>query len=149
MSSACHLLRSRENGSGPFLLSRKSLKFVISSRKDLQLCYSNIVIQQKCYSNISREFNIGRSTVADIVISEDKIRDFVGHLQSEDCVKKRQIVRHAAFPNVDKAVYLWFVQQRADGIPVSGPVLMAKAQQMYEKIHPEIDARDKFKAGTG
>lgn len=63
------------------------------------------------YSWISAEYGIGKSTVFDIIKSEDKLKTFQSQLQNEDCTKKCCIVRKADFPDVDKAVFLWFVQE--------------------------------------
>ena len=84
----------------------------------------------------------------DIIKSDDKLKTFQSQLQNEDCTKKRCIIRMANFPDVDKAVFLWFVQKRATGVPVSGLALMAKAALMYRKLHPEDGTCEKFKAGT-
>ena len=89
------------------------------------------------YSRISAEYGIEKSTVFDIIKSEDKLKAFQSQLQNEDCTKKRCIVRTADFSDVDKAVFLWFVQEQAAGVPVSGPALMVKAVLMYQKLHPE------------
>ena len=47
----------------------------------------------------------------------------------------REVMRQTEDNNLDEAVYLWFVQQRRLGAPVSGPVLCAKAIQLYDKLH--------------
>lgn len=64
-------------------------------------------------------------------------------------MKKRCIVRRADLADVDKAVFLGYIQERADGVPVSGPALMAKAALMYQKLHPEDGTCEKFKTGIG
>ena len=51
----------------------------------------------------------------DIVKSESKLRSFMKEIEDGDCIKKRKIVRRADLDLVDKAVYLWFIQQRCKG----------------------------------
>ena len=82
-------------------------------------------------------YEIGKLTVFDIIKSEDKLKGFQSQLQNADCTKKCCIVRTDDFPDVDKAVFLWVVQERAAGVPVSGPVLMVKAALMHQKLLPE------------
>ena len=51
----------------------------------------------------------------DIVKSQAKLESFQKEVEEGDCVKKRKIVRRANYEELDKAVYLWFVQQRSKG----------------------------------
>ena len=41
--------------------------------------------------------------------------------------KKRCIVRDANFEKLDQACHVWFLQQRSNGAPLSGPLLREKA----------------------
>ena len=43
-------------------------------------------------------------------------------------------------------LYLWFVQKCSQGVPISGPFLIAKALVLNEKVNP---GDDKFKASSG
>ena len=126
---------------------RKRKRSVLGIQRKLEIC--DRTRNGWTYSRISAEYGIGKSTVFDIIKSEGKMKTFQSQLQNEDCTKKRCIVRTADFPDADKAVFLWFVQERAAGVPISGPVLMAKAALMYRKLHPEDETCGKFKAGTG
>lgn len=126
---------------------QKRKRALLSVADKLQVC--DEVRKGLSYARVSDKFSIGKSTVRDIVKSEEKLRCFQSQLQDEDWSKRRCIVRLADFPDVDKAVCLWFVQERSAGTPVSGPALMAKAQQLYKKLHPEDSDSEKFKAGTG
>ena len=123
---------------------QKRKRSVLSIRQKLEIC--DRARNGWTYSRISAEYGIGKSTVFDIIKSEDKLKTFQSQLQNEDYTKKRRIVRTADFPAVDKVVFLWFVQERAAGVPVSGPALMAKAALMYRKLHPEDGTCEKFKA---
>ena len=84
-----------------------------------------------------------------IIKSEVKLKTFQSQLWNEDCTKKCYIVRIANFSDIDKTAFLWFVQERAEGVPVSGPALMAKAALMYQKLHQDGGTCEGFKAGTG
>ena len=52
----------------------------------------------------------------------------------------------ASDTKLDDALYLWFAQKRSQGVPISGPILMAKALELNEKVNP---GDDKFKASSG
>ena len=45
-------------------------------------------------------------------------------------VKKRCIVRDANFEKLDQACHVWFLQQRSNDAPLSGPLLREKALQL-------------------
>lgn len=62
-------------------------------------------------------------------------------------VKERKIMRLADDEKLDEAVYLWFIQKRSLGIPVSGVILNEKATQFHEQLHP--DSEKSFKASKG
>ena len=50
-------------------------------------------------------------------------------------------MRDAHFEKLDKACYLWFLQQCSKGAPVSGPVLKEKALHvLYRVIYSELQA---------
>ena len=44
------------------------------------------------------------------------------------------------------ALYLWFAHKRCHGVPISGPILMAKSLMLNVKVNSEDD---KFKASSG
>ena len=58
-------------------------------------------------------------------------------------------MKKAKFDKLDKAVYLWFIQQRCKGTPISGPLLTSKALQLYRLVYPDDTSPNTFKAGTG
>ncbi|KAJ8720806.1 hypothetical protein PYW08_006271 [Mythimna loreyi] len=51
----------------------------------------------------------------------------------------------AANTNLDDALYKWFTQKRAQGEPISGPILCEKAVQFNEKL----EGPSNFQASTG
>ena len=63
-------------------------------------------------TSVAAEFNVGKSTVHDMMKNKAKLQTFLTEVQDGDCIKKRRIVRRANLYALDKAVYLWFVQQR-------------------------------------
>ena len=52
---------------------------------------------------------------------------------------KRSIIRRSNYEELDKALYLWFLQKRATGTLVSGSILTAKAKILYEKLYGNND----------
>ena len=50
---------------------------------------------------------------------------------------------------LDRALYLWFVQQRGIGMPISGPILCEKAKQFNEQLHAQEATTQPFTASSG
>ena len=86
--------------------------------------------------DLASEFGVGTSTVADLKKKEGRIREFVATMDSLSVsMKERKIMRLADDERLDEAVYLWFIQKRSLGIPVTGVVLSEKATQFHEQLH--------------
>ena len=43
------------------------------------------------------------------------------------------------YEKLDRALYIWFHQQRDKNIPVSGPLLLEKARILYVKLYGDSD----------
>jgi hypothetical protein len=54
-------------------------------------------------------------------------------------------MKSAKYGQLDTVMYQWFIQARSQGIPLSGPVIMAKAVEMHKKL----DGDPNFKASIG
>ena len=63
-------------------------------------------------------------------------------------LKERKIMHLADDEKVDEAVYLWYVQKRSQGIPITGPILREKAQLFYQQLHGDSSSST-FQASTG
>ena len=163
--------------------SRSKTKRVVLTIDDkLKIC--QLVKAGRTLQKVADEYNIGKSTVHDITKSEEKLKAFQKEVAENDCIKKRKTVKQADFSELDKGVYLWFIQQRCKGTyiyvythhsivrylssgackfsscdgfpsfifagtPISGPLLMSKALQLYPLVYADDPNPSTFKAGTG
>ncbi len=100
---------------------------------------------QRLVSNI---FEVPKSTVADIWKLREKIQLHVSSSDNPSLAKKRCIIREAQFEDLEKACYLWFIQQRSKGAPVSGPLVQEKALQLFSGVYPDRDP-ESFKGSSG
>ena len=99
-------------------------------------------------TSVAAEFNVGKSTIHDIVKNKAKLQTFLTEIQDGDCTKGR-IIRRPNLDALDKAVYLWFVQQHCKGTLINGPLLMGKALQLFPPVYPDDHDPTSFKAETG
>ncbi|KAK9701805.1 CENP-B N-terminal DNA-binding domain [Popillia japonica] len=62
--------------------------------------------------SVAVKYSIGKSTVSDICKNKANIMDYVAEDHNLD---KRKTLRLSAYPAMEKALYTWFVQERARG----------------------------------
>lgn len=80
-------------------------------------------------TKVAREMSVAESTLRGWLKDEAKLREFVDTVEeSEGLARKR--ARTATDQNHDKALYNWFVQERAEGKPISGEIVRAQATKI-------------------
>ena len=68
---------------------------------------------------LSKELDIGKSTISDIKKSEEKLTAFATKMDSVEGSLKRKTMKMASDSKLDDAMYLWFAQKRCQGVPIS------------------------------
>ena len=56
-------------------------------------------------------------------------------------------MREGSYKELDSALYIWFLQNREKGIPITGPVLLEKARYFFEKLYPT--SQKEFQGSNG
>ena len=80
---------------------------------DNKLKIYQLVKAGRTLQKVADEYNVGKLTIRDITKSEEKLK--VSKKKLQKCIKKRKTVKQADFSELDKAVYLRFIQQRCKG----------------------------------
>lgn len=127
-------------------MASKRKRRVITLEKKLEIIGE--IQKGQSQRRVSELYDIPKSTVADIWKDREKIENFVSASDCPSFAKKRHIVRKAVFEKLDQACYLWFIQQRSKGAPLSGPILKKQALQLFPLIYPDANP-DSFKASSG
>ena len=83
---------------------------------------------------LAKEFNVGKSTISDWKRQRSEIDKFVRSTMSMKIIENRCTLKKSRFSQVDEATYLWFLQERERGTPLSGPIIREKARQLHEKF---------------
>lgn len=83
----------------------------------------------KSKAEICREHGIAQSSLSTILKDKDKIRAAIN--QGTRQLKKQ---RMSTFPDVDKALLIWFKQARTKDVPISGPILIEKGEQLAQEL---------------
>ena len=85
---------------------------------------------------LSKEYGVGASTISDMKKGKKKIRAFAEAQVSARSLVKRCTMKPCVDADLDKMLITWFKQQRSNGMPISGPLIQAKAIFYWDKLHP-------------
>ena len=96
-------------------------------------------------TSLALSYNVGKATITGIKSQKHAPLNFASQLDDEGGLKKRKVMKTAQDTKLDKAVYMWFIQERNRGQPISGPLLCEKALDMNSMLGGPSD----FKASTG
>lgn len=96
-------------------------------------------------STLANKFNVGKATISNIKSNKDSILKFASMFNNQDVRKRRKTMKKPKDGKLEGAIYLWFLQKRCNGEPISGPLLSQKALELNIKLGGSSD----FKASTG
>ncbi|XP_046737740.1 jerky protein homolog-like [Diprion similis] len=120
----------------------KRKKVVVSVAKKLEAIRR--LDKGEIIRNVAADYGVGETTVGDW-------RRNRSHLEqcatiSGDAMTSRKTIKPAEYNKVDKGLFLWFTQMREKGLPVSGPILQAKAMMLAKQFPDESET---FTASCG
>ncbi|KAJ2943144.1 hypothetical protein O0L34_g5290 [Tuta absoluta] len=79
-------------------------------------------------SDVGKRFGFSRSTVSTIWKNKEKI------LQAEGEGKSSKKIKKPKYEDLDQAILSWFHRQRQNNMPISGPLVKAKAENFAEEL---------------
>lgn len=95
---------------------------------------------------LSQEYNVGRTTVSDILKRKYKFFKFMSmNADKEENLKRRRTLRRTVHKVLEDKLLEWYNECRAQGGYVSGPMIAVKAQE----LHKELGYTDNFTASNG
>ena len=91
------------------------------------------------YSIIAEKFGIGKSTVSDLKKNKEKICGFQREMMDMGMKRQARTMRLGDDKQLDQALCLclWFKKKRMEGVPVTGPLLCAKALELSRTLNGE------------
>ncbi|XP_048757081.2 tigger transposable element-derived protein 4-like [Ostrea edulis] len=90
---------------------------------------------------IAANFSILPNTLSTIIKNKD---DIIKNYESLNLSPQRKRHRSVSHQNVDDALLEWFKEKRKDNLPLSGPILLQKADELAKKL-----SDSSFKGNTG
>ena len=86
-------------------------------------------------------FDIPPNTLSTIIKNRDQI---IKNYETSTVFPSRKRQRSGQHDAIESAVFKWFNEKRSANIPISGPLLMTKSDELAKKIGDKT-----FKANTG
>ncbi|XP_027808455.3 jerky protein homolog [Marmota flaviventris] len=83
---------------------------------------------------LMQEYNVGMSTLYDIKAHKAQLLRFFANSDSNQALEQRRTLHTPKLEQLDRVLYEWFLVKRAEGVPVSGPMLIEKAKDFYEQM---------------
>ena len=113
----------------------KRKRVVLKIKDKLKVC--RLAKQNVPKSVLMSQFKIGKSTLNDILRSEEKFTQFKAEkneLGILGAVKTYKAIKNGGFDKLDSALYIWFRQQREKGCPVTGLILQVLPLNLWRKL---------------
>ena len=129
--------------------ANKRKRNVLSINDKIEVCD---MVKNKVPRNIIMDkFGIARRTISGIMSKEQDLKKFIENRNEQGCSSKKvgtlKIMREGSYKELDSALYIWFLQKREKGIPITGPVLLEKARHFYDKLYPT--SQKEFQGSNG
>lgn len=83
---------------------------------------------------LMQEYNVGMSTLYDIKAHKAQLLRFFASSACNKALERRRTLHTPKLEHLDRVLYEWFLGKRAEGVPVSGPMLIEKAKDFYEQM---------------
>ncbi|XP_070503737.1 jerky protein homolog-like [Chironomus tepperi] len=96
--------------------------------------------------SLAQEFNVGRTTICDILKRKYKFFKFMSmNADKTENLKRRRTLRRTVHKELENKLLEWYNEIRERGSFVSGPMIAQKAQE----YHKELGYTDNFSASNG
>lgn len=116
-------------GRGP---SAKRKRVVLTLREKMDVCAR--LERGESRRALMQEYNVGLSTLYDIRAHKARLLRFCAGPEGGSALGQRRTLHAPKLGRLDRALYQWFLAQRAAGVPVSGPMLVARAKGLYAQM---------------
>jgi transposase-like protein len=112
-------------------VASKKRKLNVKSIEEKYLAIKAVEAGQKKKIQIAKDFGVPPNTLSTWLKSKDNIIQAYETSAFGPATKK---MRTADFPDVEKALDLWFRDARSNNVPVSGPILKSRAEDLAKQL---------------
>lgn len=119
-------------------MSEKSVRkqTAISLERKIELLNA-VDEKRRTKTEICKEFGIANSTLSTIIKNRVNITSMFERSVFEP---ERKRMRTAKHEDLEKAVLIWFKQARSQNAPISGPLLLEKADELAKQMNIKFSA---------
>ncbi|XP_004580810.2 jerky protein homolog [Ochotona princeps] len=110
----------------------KRKRVVLTLREKMEICTR--LERGESRKALMQEYNVGLSTLYDIRAHKAQLLRFVASSDCGQALERRRTLHTPKLEHLDRVLYQWFLGQRAEGVPVSGPMLIEKARDLYTQM---------------
>lgn len=96
-------------------------------------------------NRLAKDFGVSESAISQI---KNKRSEILAAVSSTCHEVKKKTLRQPEYPEVEQKLFEWFQKQRERNCPMNGPILKAKAKDIFTKLFPE-KAENKFTTSEG
>ncbi|XP_028389406.1 jerky protein homolog [Phyllostomus discolor] len=116
-------------GRGP---GAKRKRVVLTLKEKMDICAR--LEKGESRKALMQEYNVGMSTLYDIKAHQARLLRFFASSASNKALERRRTLHTPKLEHLDRVLYEWFLGRRAEGVPVSGPMLIEKAKDFYAQM---------------
>lgn len=110
----------------------KRKRVVLTLKEKIDIC--SRLERGESRKALMQEYNVGMSTLYDIKAHKAQLLSFFASSDSRQALEQRRTLHTPKLEHLDRVLYEWFLVKRAEGIPVSGPMLIEKAKDFYKQM---------------
>ncbi|XP_049629847.1 jerky protein homolog [Suncus etruscus] len=110
----------------------KRKRVVLTLREKIDVCRR--LERGESRKALMQEYNVGMSTLYDIRAHKAQLLRFFASSDSNSALERRRTLHTPKLEHLDRVLYEWFLGRRAEGVPVSGPMLIEKARTLYGQM---------------
>ncbi|XP_056636254.1 jerky protein homolog-like [Diorhabda sublineata] len=111
-------------------------KRVVLSLEQKVFIINRVLDRGESVRKVAGEFGVGEQTVRDLIKRKDEILRFISSADSTSLLASgRKTMRKSTLSDMESALFEWFKQKRAEGIPISGPMVCEKAKWFHERLN--------------
>ena len=88
-------------------------------------------------TQLAADYNCGERTIYRIKEAKNELQNILSSHHKSFLQKKK--FADGKFPELESALFQWFVQKRRDNVPLSDVILQHKAQELFKTVYPSSD----------
>jgi hypothetical protein len=112
--------------------SKEQKRVVLTIKEKIDIC--NRLERGENRNKLMKKYGIGSLMIYDIRKQKDELLKFYSATELTKAITERHVLRKPKLEQLDIVLYEWFMVKRSEGVPISGPMLIEKAKELYVKM---------------